>query len=90
MKAEELRLSDYQHEIRHINTKLFSVGEKVFLKSNPECQMTVYSINKNNATVRWHNKKNEIEMCSFPPECILQYKYAGLLIYRKKFYVSLN
>lgn len=89
-KQENLRLCDWQYTIRHDNVNCFERWEKVFLKSNPEHPMTVHSVNENSVTTIWHTKTNEMQLCEFPPECILQYKYAVLLTYRKKLRVSLN
>ena len=91
-KQDDLMLCDWQYTIRHTKLKCFEVGEIVFLGCNPEFPMTVHSINnkKNNITTIWYNSNNEIQYYSFPPECILQYRYAGLLTYKGKFCVSLN
>ena len=89
-KHNDLILCDWQYTIKHTNVNYFVQGEKVFLKSNPENLMTVHSINKRNITTIWYTILNEMQMCEFPPECILQYKYAGLLTYQKKFYINLN
>ena len=89
-KQEDLRLCDWQYTIRHDNVNSFVHGEKVFLKSNPEHPMTVHSVNEKSITTIWYNIYNEIQLCEFPPECILQYKYAALKTYRKKLCVSLN
>ena len=84
-----LRLCDWQYTIRHTDTKQFVSGEKVFLKSNPEKIMTVYSI-REDVVVTSCNRYNEIQLYEFPPECILQYRYAGLKTYKNKIHVSLN
>jgi len=89
-KNEELILCDWNYTIKHDNVNCFNIGEKVFLKSNPEILMKVHSVNKNTVTTIWFNKLNEIQFNEFPPECILQYKYAGLLIYKQKYSISLN
>jgi DNA-directed RNA polymerase subunit RPC12/RpoP len=89
-KKEDLRLCDAQYTIRHMDVNCFVCGEKVFLKSNPEHPMTVHSVNKSTITTIWYTKTNEMQLCEFPPECILQYKYAGLITYRQKLCVSLN
>lgn len=89
-KQDDLIPSDWQYVIRHTDVNCFVCGEKVFLKSNSEHQMTIHSINESTITTFWYSKTNEIQFCDFPPECILQYKYAGLLSYRQKVFVSLN
>lgn len=88
-KAKDLRLCDFQYEVRHTDINNFSEGEKVFLKSNPEHPMTVHSVD-GNITCIWYSTNEELQICSFPPECLLQYKYAGLLTWKKKFSICLN
>lgn len=89
-KEKDLKKYDAQYMIRHHDVECFVYGQKVFLKSNPECPMRVYLINKTTVSTIWHTKTNKIEICEFPPECILQYEYAGLITYREKFNISLN
>ncbi len=89
-KRKDLNICDWQYTIRHTNTNSFMCGEKVFLKSNPEHSMIVYSINNNNIITSWYNIYNELQLCEFPPECILQYKYAGFLTYQDRFHINLN
>jgi len=85
----DLELVDYQYKITHNSTNIFNIGEEVFLKSNPEIKLIVYSINKKEiTTIRYI--KNEIDLNSFPPQCLLQYKYRGLLKYKNKFNICLN
>lgn len=87
---KDLVACDFQHTVRHKDVNCFIPGERVFLKSNPEHVMWVHSVMKNSITTVWHTGRNKIRTCNFPPECILQYRYAGLLIYKNKFYMSLN
>ena len=90
-KEGDLKMCNGQYTIRHTNTSSFVCGEKVFLKSNPEHSMLVHSINETTVTTIWYTKSNGIQLMSdFLPECILQYKYVGLLTYQDKFCVSLN
>jgi len=91
-KRKDLEICDWQYIITHTNVNSFVIGEKVFLKSNPEHSMSVHSINENEGiiTTIWYIKSNEMQLGEFMPHSILQYKYAGLLTYREKFYVSLN
>lgn len=90
MREEDLILCEIQYTIRHTSPHCFKVGKKVFVKSNPEHPTVVYSVNKDTVTISWYNKKNELDTCGFPPECILQYKYAGLVTYKRKHKISLN
>ena len=53
--------------------------------------MVVYAINKDNVTVVLNSENNEFQIESFLPECILQYKYAGLITHKRSGYnISLN
>jgi len=84
-KADDLILSDFQYEIIHKTTDAFTIGEKVFLKSNPEVPMIVDSID--------HQKvicKHQDMLISFRPEIILQYKHSVFLIVKRKFKICLN
>ena len=85
-KQEDLKLCDYQYTIRHTDVNSFVLGEKVFLKSNPEHPMIVHSVNENSITTIWNSSDGETQICEFPSECILQYKYAGFLTYKKKLF----
>jgi len=85
-----LKLQNWQYTIRHTDVNNFIRGEKVFLKSNPECPMTVHKVNLKSVTTKWYAANNEIQICEFPPECILQYKYAGMITYRKNIHINLN
>ena len=89
-KSEDLILCRWQYLVSHTNTECFTLGEVVFLKSNPEHQMSVHSINEDSITTKWRGVDNEIQTCEFPPACILQYKYAGLLTSRSGYNISLN
>lgn len=89
-KKSDLRICDWQYSIRHEKVNNFVIGETVFLKSNPEHPMSVHLINEDNITTIWKTKTNKIEVCEFPPESILQYSYAGLLIYKEKYNICLN
>lgn len=86
-KEGDLISCDLQYEIRHININCFKIGEEVFLKSNPECTMKVYGFSEDNKQILTLFGY-DIEL--FPPECLLQYRYAGLLIGRKKYKICLN
>ena len=84
-KADDLILSDLQYEIIHKTTDAFTIGEKVFLKSNPEIPMTVEFIEYQKVIC-----KHQDTLIPFRPEIILQYKYSVLLIYKRKFKICLN
>jgi len=87
---EDLVLCDYQYTVRHISADAFTVNESVFLKSNPEVKMTVKSINERTITTEWYDNYGIAQTMEIYPQCILQYRYAGLVTYRGKFNFSLN
>lgn len=91
-KRKDLKLCDYQYQIVHTNTKMFKAGQVVFLKSNPEIEMIVLDVKEKTVTVMFeiNEKKKVWGKTDLQPECILQYKYAGLLIVNKKINVCLN
>jgi len=81
-KRGDLQLSDWQYTIIHHSPTNFMCGEKVFLKSNPKYEMIVQYVNKNEITTTTEDLKHKFISCEFSPECILQYKYIGLITYR--------
>jgi hypothetical protein len=87
-KQDELHPCDYQYLISHTSVDGFKENETVFLKSNPELPLKVQGISKlfNHILVLTPDNK----IISFPPECLLQYSYAGLLIWKRKIAVCLN
>lgn len=87
--SSDLRLCDWQYTIRWENIHDFNIGQIVFLKSNPECPMIVCGFINNKVLTTWNNVDGKAES-SFPPECLLQYKYACLLTGSKKYNVCLN
>jgi hypothetical protein len=60
----------------------------VFLKSNPEWPLKVFGVGNMLNHVLVLTPDNHIE--SFPPQCLLQYAYRGLLVWEKKLHISLN
>lgn len=88
-RSKDLRLCIEQYTIKHDSVDEFKVGEEVFLKSNPEHVMSVLNLGDDMVGCVWFNN-GEVHKCTFPPECILQYKYAGLITLNKKYIVSLN
>jgi hypothetical protein len=87
---DELSLCKWQYTISHNNPNDFKIGEIVFLKSNPDYELVVCAINENTITVMWNNFGHKTESNEFPPQCILQYKYASLLTYDRKFLICIN
>ena len=88
--TSDLGLCDWQYTIRHHDTLSFVRGQKVFLKSSSALEMVVHDIIGDKIITRWKNVHNCLQYHSFPPECILQYRYAGLVTFRKTFSVCLN
>lgn len=86
-KEGDLVSCDFQYEIRHTNINCFKIGEEVFLKSNPEISMKVCGFSEDNKQIL---ALFDYSTEAFPPECLLQYKYRSLLIWRKKHKICLN
>ena len=80
----------WQYLVTHKSTTDFKIGEKVFLKCNPDVPMVVSKIKEKTVTTTWLCSDGSRYSHEFVPECILQYKYAGLLVYNDKYNVSLN
>ena len=88
--ADDLSKCSFQYSVRHNDVNLFKVGESVFLKSNPEHKMLVAKLNCDDVSVKWFDNSGNVQICNFPPECILQYKYSALKTFKDKFDVCLN
>lgn len=86
-KESELKLMKYQYAVSHETPLKFKIGEKVFLKSNPEVVLVVVDVTLDSVIVK---VKNGVEEMSFPPQCLLQYKFAGLIEYKRKFQICFN
>jgi len=86
-KADDLILCDFQYQIIHRDTNCFKIGERVFLKSNPEVPMNVHSIDEYTQKVICDH---DGDLLPFKPECILQYEYSIFMIGKRKFPVCLN
>lgn len=89
-RPDELGIADWQYAISHKTISGFSVGDVVFLKSNPEVPMEV--IGFIDCEVMTYAKLSgcAAEISIFPPWCILQYKYASLLCGRRKYLIFIN
>ena len=81
---DNLGVCDRQYTIRHKNTNNFLYGEKVFLRSNPEIEMKVRSVGTNTIHTKWQIRSGKVTTNNFPPECILQYRYAELICHIKE------
>lgn len=88
---DELRKADLQYQITIKSATSFNIGEKVFLKSNPELILVVNRIyeESNGVWVEWLSKKGRIDGAMFQPETILPFTFAGLVIW-KNHYMCLN
>ena len=85
-----LRHCEWQYQIRHEQPNAFDIGECVFLKSNPEWPLIVYTLDDTFVYVVWKDIEDTVHADSFPPQAILQYRYAGLLIWRNSYRICLN
>ena len=87
-----LNKNDIQYQVKFDRSRYFGLGQKVFLKSNPELPLTVTNIGEkyNTVEVSWMDKQGCFNETDFPPECLLPYEYAGLIIIKEKHYICLN
>lgn len=88
-KSDLVRL-DWQYTTVWHNVTDFELGQKVFLKSNPEHQLVVHELGSNSVLTCFTNSKGDIQYLNFKPECLLQYEFACLVTYKKDFLVCLN
>lgn len=91
-KKSDLELVNWQYQVRYNSVDDFKLGQEVFLKSNPECPMVVNSLHENMVGVYWKLENGDLDFHEFPPQCLLPYKFAGLVNYKNNtFYnISLN
>lgn len=87
---DDLMPLDWQYSVSHDKASCFKAGEAVFLKSNPNIKLTVHSANEATVTIIFQSESDRLQIHEFPPQCLLQYRYAGLLTYNRKYSVSLN
>jgi len=83
--GDELKKLDWQYLISHNSEKCFKIGEWVFLKSNPELPLKISQLKNGQVSCQI----NDI-VAVFPPQCLLQYKYAGLFIWKDDKIICLN
>ncbi len=72
------------------NVSDFKLGQKVFLKSNPELPMIVHELGDDFILTSIDNKNRDIQYIDFKPEMLLQYNLACLVTYNRYFPVCLN
>ena len=89
-KSEELKLVNWQYQIRFNSVNDFKLGEEVFLKSNPEHPMIVNSLNEYFVEVYWKQEDGSLYFHQFPPQSILPYKYAGLVNYKNNNFYNIS
>lgn len=70
----------WQYKVRHTSCVPFMDYRLVFLKSNPELALVVMGINIKTNKIRVHTPVNETQIIEFPPECLLPFDYAGLVV----------
>jgi len=75
---KKLNETKIEYQIVHDYASLFKIGQKVFLKSNPKLILTVINIIDDLVEARWQKEGNTYKNY-FPPQSLLQYKYAGLV-----------
>jgi len=83
---DKIKSSDWQYFINHDITLKFRIGDIVFLKNYPEIKLKIIDIDIKKIYCKYNNNN----VISVYPQMILSYKDAGLLIYKKKYIVSLN
>ncbi len=88
--VDDLIKAEWQYDICHSLSECFVIGEKVFLKSNPEVSMTVHSLYDESVICYWDSIDGQIQLSEFPYQCILQYKFRPLRIYYDKYKICLN
>lgn len=90
INENDLTRCDFQYQVRHIDTNCFKISETVFLKSNPDVPLIIKGIFKDHVNCCLLKEKRYEEVIAFAPESILQYKYAGLLIWKDKYKICIN
>jgi hypothetical protein len=85
-----LRPADLQYKVRHHSTDCFKIGEVVFVTLDPNLPVKVVKVKENEVIISNPLTDGTFQICSLPPECLLQYKYAGLIVYKKQYDICLN
>jgi len=80
----------WQYTIRHHSPWSFQRGEKVFLTCCPDVPLTVLDFFEGHIKVYWYSTEKEFLVSSYPPECLLQYRWRPLITYIRKYNVCLN
>lgn len=75
-KNDLIKLNE-QYSVRHQSTDKFEIGERVFLKSNPEHPLIIYDIDEDLVYCYFEKTGTHIQE-GFKPQTILQYRYAHL------------
>src|SRR6185503_540247 len=74
--VNNLVLCPCQFYIRHHSVNDFKIGEKVFLKSSPEVQLTVIGFRANQVECSYRFNGSKRRRYLFVPETIIQYHLA--------------
>lgn len=85
-KKGDLKVCDTQYQVNFDSTLYFNINDIVFLKSNPEFPLKVVDVDLDNVYCVDKNDKKY----KFIPQIILHYKWASLLILKRKWKISLN
>jgi hypothetical protein len=70
----------WQYEVIHKKPKDFKMGEQVFLKGSPSKPMMVAGLGEKNVVAVWKGEDGKRHAHAFPPQMLLQYRYAGLMV----------
>jgi hypothetical protein len=88
-----LKPTFWQYAVIHNAADCFKEGEQVFMVTNPEVPLTVLTIlhEPEDVCCGWKDAQGEPHIDFFPPEALLQYKWAALVSsYDGKFTHCLN
>jgi len=88
-RKDGLKKCDWQYQVIHQSIKCFKIGEKVFLNSGSPVLIVIGFIN-GEVEVQWKDKNSNNYTHTFKPQQILQYKYAGLMLWKDKYKINLN
>lgn len=82
----ELKKELHQYYVVHNCTNNFSIGDEVFLKSNPEVSMVVIGVNLGKLICRW----DDDNMREFSPQTLLHYRDASYMVLGGSYFVCFN
>lgn len=70
----------------------FELGELVFLRRNPEVQLRIVGLHDPNIVITHYTcpTDGEVLELTLPARSLMQYRNAGLLLWKKEFVICLN